>query len=236
MKSIHLQTVDSTNTYLKDNYSKLENYTFVSTNEQTAGRGRNKRVWKSENGKNLLFSLLILDKDLINKFKSVSIISAYSLSKCLYDLGIKNVKIKWPNDVYVNDLKIAGVLLEAITLEKTECLIVGIGLNVNQTKFDGDYLVKPTSIKCLLNIDIDINLLKETIYDTLTSDLEKLKEGKDFYPLISNIDYLRDKEVFVDINDSKEKVKVVGIDFDYSLKVTLDGSEINLESDEVSFH
>lgn len=236
MKKIHLSTVISTNTYLKENYKNLENYTFVSADKQTFGRGRNNRVWKSENGKNLLFSLLILDKDLINKFKSVSIISAYSIVKCLLDLGINDVTIKWPNDVYVKDRKIAGILLEAVTLNKMECLIVGVGLNVNQIDFDGDYLIKPVSIKQILNINIDLNILKDTIYDSLTSDLENLKLNKDFYHLITNVDYLKGKEVFVNINSQKEKVKVIGINSDFSLKVLFNNKQINLEADEVSFH
>ena len=55
MKTIHFETIDSTNTYLKENYEKLDNFTFVSADFQSAGRGRNNRNWKSEKGENLLF-------------------------------------------------------------------------------------------------------------------------------------------------------------------------------------
>ena len=83
MKTIHFETIDSTNTYLKENYEKLDNFTFVSADFQSAGRGRNNRNWKSEKGENLLFSLLIKDKALIDKFSSLSVISAFSIIKAL---------------------------------------------------------------------------------------------------------------------------------------------------------
>ena len=136
MEKIHLSFIDSTNAYLKNNYKELNNYTFVSTDEQSDGRGRNNRQWKSENGKNLLFSLLILDKELIKHYKEISIISAYSIIEELKELGLKNISIKWPNDVFVKDNKICGILLEAVSNNNNmDCVIVGIGLNVNQKEF-----------------------------------------------------------------------------------------------------
>ena len=83
MKFIDFEAIDSTNTYLKHNHNNLEDFTFVSAKYQSKGRGRGSRVWKSENGTNLLFSLLIKEESLINKFKDISIISAYSLIQVL---------------------------------------------------------------------------------------------------------------------------------------------------------
>lgn len=236
MKKIHLSFIDSTNAYLKNNYKELNNYTFVSTDEQSDGRGRNNRQWKSENGKNLLFSLLILDKELIKHYKEISIISAYSIIEELKELGLKDISIKWPNDVFVKDNKICGILLESVTKNEMECLIVGIGLNVNQIDFNGEYIVEPSSIKKIINKDSDINLLKDRIYQRLIDNLEKLKEEYNFYSFIKELDYLKNKRVYADINGCIKQVMVKGINEDYSLSIYNNDSLENIESGEISFH
>ena len=236
MNKIHLSSIDSTNTYLKENYEKLDNYTFVSTDEQTNGRGRNSRVWKSENGKNLLFSLLILDKKLIEDFKEISILSAYSIIQVLEKLGINNLSIKWPNDIYYKDKKICGILLEAVTKSKMECLIIGVGLNVNQKEFNDEYLTTPTSIMNVTNKEIDINQLKEDIYNQLINNLEAKKNNKDFYEEISKYDYLKNKEAYALIENNKTRIKVIGINKDYSLNIEYENINRNIESGEISFH
>lgn len=236
MKKIHLSSVDSTNTYLKQNYKSLENYTFVSTEKQTAGRGRNNRTWESEDSKNLLFSLLILDKELIKEYKKISIISAYTIINILKEYGINDLSIKWPNDIYYKDDKLCGILLEAITTDDIECLIIGVGLNVNQEVFDGEYVHKPTSLKCILNQIVDINDIKEKIYKNFIKVLNELKNGRNYYDDILEYDYLKNKIVYALINNVKKEVKVKGINSDYSLTVVSDSKEINLESGEISFH
>ncbi|MDO4500480.1 MAG: biotin--[acetyl-CoA-carboxylase] ligase [Erysipelotrichaceae bacterium] len=235
MKTIHFETIDSTNTYLKNNYQFLDNMTFVSADYQSSGRGRNNRNWKSENGDNLLFSLLIKEESLIKEFKTLSIISAFSLIEVLKEYGIE-AKLKWPNDVYVNDRKIAGILLEAVTLNKIECLIIGMGINVNQKEFEGDYLRLPTSIALEYKQDVDLNLFKIMLYATLEDNLKKVRENYDFYKEIVQYDYLKDREVYALIRNEKKKIKVLGIEKDFSLKVEYEGIIDNLESGEISFH
>ena len=236
MNKIHLSTVDSTNIYLKENYDKLDNYTFVSSDEQTSGRGRQSRTWKSENGKNLLFSLLILDKHLIDQYKTISILSSYSIIQVLEDMGINDLSIKWPNDIYYKDNKICGILLEAVTKKEMECLIVGIGLNVNQEEFIGEYINEPTSIKNVLNREIGIEKLKDAIYTKLIDNLEALKKHKDFYEEIIKYDYLKNRKAYALINERKAFIKVVGINRDYSLNIQYDGKQENIEYGEISFH
>ena len=63
------------------------------------------------------------------------------------DYGLSNISIKWPNDVYVDDKKICGILLEAVSKQEIECLIVGISINVNQKNFEEEYAITPTSIR-----------------------------------------------------------------------------------------
>ena len=235
MKTIHFDSIDSTNTYLKNNYLDLENLTFVSASNQTQGKGRNNRKWDSD-GSNLLFSILIKDNKYFTLTNSISIISAYTIIEVLKSYGINDLSIKWPNDVFVKDNKICGILLESISKENLECLIIGVGLNVNQDKFDDEYIINPTSMYNILKTNIDIESLKQKIYSKFIMNLEKLIEGYDYYNEIIKYDYLQNKEVYALINSQKELVKVKGINSDYSLCVANDESEFNINAGEISFH
>ena len=232
MKAIHFEVIDSTNTYLKNNYQSLDNFTFVSADYQISGKGRHSRIWKSEDGKNLLFSLLLKDEKLVNRFKELSILSAYSVLKVLESYGINNVSIKWPNDVYVNDKKICGILLEGVSSTKLDCLIIGIGLNVNQMEFE-KHRQTATSVALELNKQVDINELKDKVY----KELEKnILSYENFYEKIIQYNYLKNKVVYASINNIQKKVKVIDINLDYSLKIEVDNEIIDIESDEISFH
>ncbi len=233
MNTIHFETIDSTNTYLKQNYKNLDNFTFVSADFQSAGRGRNNRNWKSEKGENLLFSLLIKDESLIKEFKSLSIISALSVIEAI---DLPDLSIKWPNDVYYKDNKLVGILLEGVSTDKIECLIIGIGINVNQKEFIGDYKREPTSLCKILNKDINIETLKEKVYKQIESNFKLVKNNYDFYKKIVKLDYLKNKEVYAEINNELRNIKVLGINKDYSLKVKKDNDILNLQSGEITFH
>lgn len=235
LNRIHFETIDSTNQYLKDNYLGLDNLTFVSSDIQTKGRGRNNRNWMSEKG-NLMFSVLIKDEQLFDKYKALSIVSAYTIIESLKELGINNLSIKWPNDVYYQSNKLCGILLESVSTDRLNCLIIGIGLNVNTDNFQGDYIVEPTSLKKITGKNTDIDLLKDLIFDKLVGNLKLVKNDYDFYSKIKELDYLKDKKVFANINNKKEEVTVKGIDYDYSLKIITDEKEINVETGEISFH
>lgn len=233
MNSIHFETIDSTNTYLKQNYKNLDNFTFVSADFQSAGRGRNNRNWKSEKGENLLFSLLIKDESLISKFKSLSIISALSVIEAI---NIDNLSIKWPNDIYYKDNKLVGILLEAVSTNKLECLIIGIGINVNQKEFIGDYKRQPTSLCKILNKEVNISSLKEKVYARIEHNFNLVKDNYDFYNQIIELDYLKNKEVCAEINNEITDIKVLGINKDYSLRVMKHDEILDLESGEITFH
>ena len=235
MNTLHFESIDSTNTYLKNNYQYLDDLTFVSAGNQTQGKGRNNRTWYSENN-NLLFSLLIKNDLYFDKTNDISIIAAYSILEVLRECNIEDVGIKWPNDVYVGDKKICGILLEAISKSNIECLIIGVGINVNQCVFDKEYIHEPTSMKLILNNDVDISKLKEKVYLKLIDNLDKLNNHYDFYQNICKYDYLKNKEVYALINNEKQLVKVKGINKDYTLCVNYNDSEINLNSGEISFH
>lgn len=231
--NLDFDVLDSTNDYLKRNYKDLNDLTFVSCKIQNSGKGRNGRRWYADDN-NLLFSLLIKDKYLISKYKNISILMAYSIIEVLKDYGLNDLKIKWPNDIYNDDKKICGILLEAISTNDIECLIVGVGLNVNQNEFNDEYLITPTSIKKIINKDIDIDELKDKVYSKILNILNNI--DLNYYEEINKLDYLKNKEVYCKINNVKQKVKVIGIDLDYSLKIDIDNKISNILAGEISFH
>lgn len=129
---LYFQTLESTNDFLKANSKVLENHTIVLTGFQSRGRGQFDRVWESLPNMNLLFSILFkenIDPIVMNEM----VVDA--LIEVLQHYDIK-ARYKKPNDIYVDELKIAGVLMETKFIEnQREYLILGIGLNVNQQYF-----------------------------------------------------------------------------------------------------
>lgn len=143
---IWLTEVDSTNKYVKSNIDSLDNLSVVSALSQTAGRGQGDHTWQSEPGQNLLFSILLKEPDVApNCQKVISDAVAESMVKLLEKHGIE-AWIKPPNDIWVRDKKICGILIEhALRSGRISWSILGVGLNINQTVFPSD-LPNPTSM------------------------------------------------------------------------------------------
>lgn len=148
---IWLEEVDSTNEEARRRISDIDNLSVVSAVRQTAGRGQRGNRWQSADGENLTFSIVLkFGADQLEPMAAsgqfvISEVAALSVVDFLARHDIE-AKIKWPNDIYVGDKKICGILIENAL--KGNCLshsIVGIGLNVNQTVFDTS-LPNPTSM------------------------------------------------------------------------------------------
>lgn len=145
---IYLSEVESTNSYLLEEKETLEDGTIAFAEKQSAGRGRLDRTWSSAKGLNLTFSMLFTKKKLIHNINYLNLGSAVVTAQTLENLFALKPALKWPNDVLVNKKKIAGILLDSVSsgnrIKKT---VVGIGINLNQAVFHGDFKIEPTSIK-----------------------------------------------------------------------------------------
>ena len=231
-KEIHFDSVDSTNLYLKHHYLSLDNFTIVSTDFQSAGKGRYDRVWKSEKGDNLLFSILIKDKPLVIKGGYLSLVASVSVAQVLEKYGYKNVTLKWPNDVYINNKKVCGILLEG---QVPEYLVIGIGINVNQETFLGDYHVTPTSLFLESNQKIDISQFKADMFDNLVSNLSKVNHLHHVFKAYFHKHNHLDKKEIKFLYDGQYEVGIVkGIDDDFNLIVLFNKKEIHVSSGEIS--
>ena len=137
-KLIHLESVDSTNNYTANLVKSegLSSGTVILADEQFAGRGQRGSEWVVEPGVNLTFSvyLEVVNLSVDNQF-DLSKLVALSVCHFLAKTGI-TAEIKWPNDIYVNGRKIAGVLIEnSISTLHPIRSVIGIGININQTRF-----------------------------------------------------------------------------------------------------
>ena len=226
---VKFKQIDSTNNYLKNSYKLLNNFTFVVTDYQTNGKGRNDRVWSSEEGQNLMFSFLIKDQDLLKKFSALSIISAVEVAKLLEDYQIKDVSIKWPNDVLIGDKKVCGILLEGQILEY---LVVGIGLNVNQKVFPDGLRRPATSLSLEANKDFNIDELEQKLFSNIVKDLSNLDEEAILNYFRSH-NYLLNKRVKVLVNDQPFIGEVIGIDANYFLQIKTSDMLLHIDSGEI---
>jgi BirA family biotin operon repressor/biotin-[acetyl-CoA-carboxylase] ligase len=138
MRLIHLAETDSTNRYGRDlAVGSAQEPVVIWTDYQTAGRGCGANTWESERGKNLLFSV-VLSPAGITASRQFLISMAMSVAICsvVADVVGKGVSIKWPNDIYVGDCKLCGILIEhQLSGSLIRRSIVGVGLNVNQQRF-----------------------------------------------------------------------------------------------------
>ena len=175
-----LDIVDSTNDEAKRQIHSLNHLAIVSAYQQTAGRGQRGNTWSSEAGKNLTFSIIIkYCKDGYGNLLPsgqfiISKIAALSIVNLLNKYGI-DAEIKWPNDIYVHDKKIAGILIEhALRHDTMVYSIVGIGLNVNQITF-GSELYNPTSIRIESHLaeSLDLNIILEDFVNIFKNILEQ---------------------------------------------------------------
>ena len=229
MKVIRFKEINSTNTYLKDNYQKMENLSIVVADHQTDGRGRLGRTWVDND--DLLFSILI--KEYLEKPTDYSLLIASKIVKVLVEY---NPTVKWPNDIMIGDKKVCGILLESISKNEMECVIIGVGINVNTSVFPDDLLVKATSLKNERKKDID----KESLLQEITKTFEKeycdyQKSRSDFLENIRKNFYLTDKNVSFIYNGEEKNGIVKGINNDGFIIITLDNNEtITLSSGEVT--
>ena len=170
---IKYKKVKSTNdTALKLIKKNITNPTLVTTEKQTNGRGTVGKKWVSEKG-NLFISLFFkFDQKKIN-FKQFAILNAFLLRKVLSKIIPKKIKIKWPNDLLVNQRKFCGILQEVIKFDNFDFLIVGIGLNTNIVPSNKRF--KSTCLKNISNKKIDNQKILKSIVNTY----EKFLKEKD---------------------------------------------------------
>ena len=179
MKILHFDEINSTNVYLYDKMTEKSDISdmVVVASHQTAGRGMGKNQWESEAEKNLLFSIALnvnyLEAE--NQFKISQAVSVAIVETLSQFIDNQRLFIKWPNDIYFGDKKLAGMLIQnTIEGRMMGISIIGIGLNVNQLEFSKD-IPNPISMKQISGKDFDLKNLLNILITNIKSTVESIR-------------------------------------------------------------
>ena len=230
MKIIKLDAIDSTNDFLKNlsNQNETQNFTIVTAETQTKGKGQMGSKWISESGKNLIVS--ILEKEVlqnINQIFDLNVAVAVSILQAIETLKIKKLSIKWPNDIMSGNKKIGGILIENVIKPNNIIFsIIGFGLNVNQTNFDD--LPNASSLKNITNKTFEKELILIKIIEFLEKNIDILKYNQQdqLWELYHKLLYKKDK--IIAFEDQKNE-KFMGI----IQKVTPSGKLVLMKENDI---
>ena len=178
MNRIKLDAIDSTNEFLKglSNKQELDNFTVVTAEKQTKGKGQMGAVWNSEEGKNLIMSVFIKEALLnVNQIYDLNIAIAVAVLSALETYNIPELSIKWPNDIMSYNYKIGGILIEnSLKSDGAISSIVGLGLNINQASFEN--LPKASSLALICQFQFDKEEILLSIIETIKKNINLLKQ------------------------------------------------------------
>ncbi|MBC5842216.1 biotin--[acetyl-CoA-carboxylase] ligase [Flavobacterium sp. F-380] len=226
MRVIKLDAIDSTNEFLKqlDVAENLENFTVVTAENQTKGKGQMGSVWDSEVGKNLVMSVLLKNIIIdVNAIFTLNIAVALAIYKALETVNIPALSIKWPNDIMSYNYKLGGILIEnSLKSDGAIVSIVGVGLNVNQTNFEN--LPKASSMAAVSKVFHNKEQLLFLIMENLKNNINLIATRPEIlWGLYS--DYLFKKSVpmpFKGVDDKNFMGIIQGVSPSGKLQVLLD--------------
>ncbi len=233
-----LDSIDSTNTHLKSlAVEGAEEGTLVITEEQTAGKGRLGRTWQTQKGMNLTFSVLLRPNISANHLGIISIAAGVAVAEAIQELCKIQAECKWPNDILFDDKKLCGILCESvISPSKFSAVIVGIGVNVNQTMFPTELNDIATSIARATGTTADRAALLAKILERLEFWYDKIQSDQTEEIIVQwkkNTTMLGKK-----ISVNRQGAVLDGIakevDADGSLIFQTNGGEINIHSGDVT--
>jgi len=239
---IRLNSVASTNQYAVSliNQQKAVNGMVITAYEQTAGKGQDQNQWESKAGENLTISILIQPKGLLparqfllNKITSLAV---SDFVKSL--LNAESVRIKWPNDIYVGDMKVAGILINN-TIEGQEITwsVIGVGININQTVFESN-APNPVSLKQISGKDYNPDECLQKLCEAFDFRFTQLLDKKykhidsDYLGALYRLGIFR-QYVF---RNKIIKARITGIgEFGHLQIETADGDQLHCDMKEIAF-
>ncbi len=224
---IRLDEVTSTNDYAKELAGKpgTKNGTVILAKRQTKGRGRISRFWESEMGTGIYMSVILYPDLRPMLCTPITLITAMAVSRALSEKTSLDVKIKWPNDLLINDKKLCGILTEnSINGQKTEFLVVGIGVNVNNASFPEQ--INATSLYLETGNTFDLDETVEDILRSFEIYYKKFLKSAETQTIFGDFkdEYLSKshtigRDVKYILDGKEQQGKAVDIDFDGRLIV-----------------
>lgn len=212
---IQFESIGSTNDYAIELLSKSNptDGTVITASFQTNGHGQFDRKWESNQGENLLLSLILYPQFIPTDQQFI--LSMVTVVSIIEYLRAKNIpaKVKWPNDIYVDNNKIAGILIKnSVVGSKINSSVIGIGLNINQKEFESN--VHSTSLSLETSSDFDVNtcltdfcLIFEKIYND-----QKSENKMTLYSTFEQLIYGLNEKITLQKNQSETNMIIKGID------------------------
>ncbi|NQT27812.1 biotin--[acetyl-CoA-carboxylase] ligase [candidate division KSB1 bacterium] len=175
---LHFDQLDSTNTYAMAHLDTLQDRQIILSESQTAGYGRFKRIWNSDAPENIFMSIVLKPKLELNENCPIANLTQYmSLVLCdIFEQYDVHATIKWPNDVLMNDAKIAGLLSEASICDNhLKGIVLGAGVNLNMSADQIQRIDQPaTALNLVTGIQIDKDDFLENLLEFFFEDYESL--------------------------------------------------------------
>lgn len=227
-------SIDSTNKYLKSKINEKNYGTIVISNEQTNGYGKSNREFLSNKDIGIYMSILINPNCLIEESLKITILTSVAILSAIKSVYNLDVKLKWVNDIILNDLKVGGILCESqINLNNNiiDNMIVGIGINVKNFEFPPSLKNIATSIENNTNIKISRNELISEIINFF--DLYFI-DNKNYLDLYKENSYVLGKDITVIQNDRQFFAKAIDIEDNGALIVQEQEKIIKLISSDIS--
>ncbi|MGZ0714957.1 bifunctional biotin--[acetyl-CoA-carboxylase] ligase/biotin operon repressor BirA [Pseudomonas palleroniana] len=208
----------------------------VLAEQQTAGRGRRGRKWVSPYAQNLYYSLVLRIEGGLRQLEGLSLVVGLAVMQALRESGVQRAALKWPNDVLVEDKKIAGILLELVGDPADIChVVLGIGINVNMQKA-ADVDQQWTSVQLETGSSVDRNHLVARLGLQLMSYLDRHKSfGFSALQEEWEQNHLwQGRAVCLTAGISQIDGVVLGIDYQGALRLSIDGVEKTYSGGELS--
>ncbi|CAM0496616.1 biotin--[acetyl-CoA-carboxylase] ligase [Thermoanaerobacter kivui] len=235
---IHKSIIDSTNNFAKEIASNAPDGTIIIAEEQTSGRGRLGRSWLSQKGCGIWMSVILKPDLQPQQAINLTQVAAISVVKAIEEIVNVECKIKWPNDIILNNKKVCGILTEMSSeIDKINYVVIGIGVNVNCDNFPEELKGKATSLYLETHSKIDRKKLTGSILNNLELYYNAyLQKGFDYIrPICIEKSITIGRQIKVITNEGEIQGYAVTIDNTGSLVVdTKEAKRISIMSGDVS--
>ncbi|MGI2261684.1 bifunctional biotin--[acetyl-CoA-carboxylase] ligase/biotin operon repressor BirA [Shewanella sp. GXUN23E] len=177
-RCFYFDELDSTNAFMLGHAQELKSGDLCIAEYQSAGRGRRGRTWVSPYANHLYFSLFWRFPQGMAQAMGLSLVVGCSLYTVLQQMGVEGLGLKWPNDLYLDGRKLAGILVEMTGQTDSECqLVIGVGINMSMTESQGQRIDQPWSDLSAVPASLDKTALMLNLHRQLYKDLQQFEQS-----------------------------------------------------------
>lgn len=225
-------TVPSTNTYLIDQPPpEPGQYRVAIAHHQTEGRGRSENRWHSAPEASLCLSMSYTFKETPANLPPLTLALGVSVAELLSDLGVADIKLKWPNDIYLNDAKLGGILTEVQQRDRVS-VVAGIGINLDVDEAMAgeisDQLRPPIGLRHVLENPPDRNILAAEVIEAWVQAIDDFEVSgfEAFVDRFNSFDWLSGRIIVADTPQGSYEGKAAGINTNGALTLN-DGDAVH---------